>query len=88
MQQFTMVDLKVTSAIKMITSKNIIFESQFTNFDSSQKRHVLFFSYSNFDILNHSINFKKYDIMMSNSKRKRAILDIVTDNIALPNFYY
>ena len=30
-----MVDLKVTSAIKMITSKNIISESQFTNFDSS-----------------------------------------------------
>ena len=30
-----MVDLKVTSAIEIITSKNIIFESQFTNFDSS-----------------------------------------------------
>ena len=41
---------------KMLTSEKIVFETNFTNFAIWRKCHVLFLVYSNFYILNHSVN--------------------------------
>ena len=57
---------------KMMPSESRIFEGKFKNFFISWKSHVSFFRYPNFDICNHSINFKNCDVMMSNGTLRRV----------------
>ena len=48
---------------KRIISENVFFEPKFMNFFISWKSHVLFLRYSNLYTLNHSVNFKGYDVI-------------------------
>ena len=56
----------------MINSQNVLFEAQFASIFILWKSHVSFMRYSSFNILNHFINFKNCDVLMSISFQGRV----------------
>ena len=48
------------------------FEAQFKNFCIFWKSHILFVRYSILHLLNHSINFESYDVMISIGSMNRS----------------
>ena len=58
--------------LKMMFCENVVFEAQFKNSFISWKSRVPFLTNSLFYVLNHSINFKSYDVMISISTRARG----------------
>ena len=58
-------NLKGYLRCKTITSQNVSFETQITNFSISQKSYVPFSRYSGFCIFNHLIIYQICDVSMS-----------------------
>ena len=70
----------------MITSENIVSGAQLKDFFISRKSHVPLLRYSNFDILNHFINFKNLEVVMYSSHEIENIIEYIF-TIHILNFW-